>query len=107
MKRRKKQNKKKTKKCWISIILLIVLVGGMYVLMLPEGAVRFAIFRSGHPLVAVTATFTDEGYPKELEDGQIGYVLEDAPYDRDHKSVMDTWIVYRHGMVYVGQYDGR
>lgn len=107
MKKRKRLNKKKTRKFWGSIILLVVLVGGMYVLMLPEGAARFAVLRSGHPLAALTAQLTEEGYPNDLEDGQIGYVLEDAPYDRDYRSVMETWIVDRHGMIYIGEYDDR
>lgn len=107
MKKRKRLNKAKTRKIWMTIILLVILIGGMYVLMLPEGAVRFAILRSGHPLVALTAQMKENGYPYELEDGQIGFVLEEAPYDRDHKGVMDTWMVYRYGMIYVGEYDER
>lgn len=107
MEKKKRLNKTKKRKIWTSIILLVILIGGMYGLMLPEGAVRFAILRSGHPLVALTVHMKDEGYPYELEDGQIGFVLEDAPYDRDHQSVMDTWMVYRYGMIYVGEYDDR
>lgn len=107
MKKRKRLNKTKTRKIWMSIILLIILVGGMYVLVLPEGAARFAILRSGHPIAALTAQMTEEGYPHELQDGQIGFLLVDAPYDRDYKGVMDTWMVYRHGVIYIGEYDER
>ena len=35
-----------------------------------------------------------------------GYVLLDAPYDRDRGEEMGTWLVYRYGMIYVGEYDG-
>lgn len=107
MKRKKKLYKKKTRKFWTSIILLLVLIGAMYVLMIPEGAARFAIFRSGHPIAALTSRMTADAYPKELEDGQIGYTLLDAPYDRDSRGVLRTWLVYRYGMIYVGEYDAR
>ena len=107
MKRRKKIRTIKTKKFWLSIIALVVIIDAMYVLMLPQGAARFAILRSGHPIAALTLSITTEGYPHELEDGQIGYVLVDAPYDREQGDVMDTWMVYRHGMIYVGEYDTR
>lgn len=107
MKRRKKIHKIKTRKFWFSMIALIVVVGVMYVLMLPQGAARFAILRSGHPIAALTSSITTEGYPHELEDGQIGYVLADAPYDRDRRGVLDTWLVYRYGMIYMGEYDWR
>ena len=106
MKKRKKIHTIKTRKFWLSVILFLVLVTAMYVLMLPQRAVRFAIQRSGHPLAALTAKMTTEGYPQDLDDGQIGYVLLDAPYDRDRGEEMGTWLVYRYGMIYVGEYDG-
>lgn len=37
MKRRKKIRTIKTKKFWLSIIALVVIIGAMYVLMLPQG----------------------------------------------------------------------
>lgn len=107
MKKKHKVHLTRTKKGWTSIILLAILICAMYVLMLPEGAVRFAILRSGHPLAALTIQMTSEEYPNELEDGQIGYTLTDAPYDRNEGRTMKNWLVYRYGMIYVGEYDDR
>src|SRR5699024_5346907 len=105
--RRKKIRTIKAKKFWLSSIAVVVIMDAMYVLMLPQGAARGAILRSGHPIGAVTLSITTEGYADEMEDGKIGYVLEDEPYEREQGDVMDTWMVYRHGMIYVGEYDTR
>lgn len=87
------------------LLLVPVLVILMYILLLPGGAVRFAVLRSGHPVSAFVSGLEETSYGFELEDGQIGYMLTDPPYDREKGEKMQKWIVYRNGMIYVAIYD--
>ena len=106
MKKKRRKHRRKTKKYWKVLSLVPILILVMYIFMLPDGAVRFAILRSGHPLSAFQTGIVEAPYSQELEDGQIGYVLTQPPYDRDKGVEMRNWVVNRYGMIYVAEYNG-
>lgn len=104
MKKRRKRSERKAKKYWLTLLFVPVIILLMYILMLPDGAVRFAVLKSGHPFTAFSTGIEEMGNQYELEDGQIGYMLTEPPYDRERGETMRYWVVSRHGIAYVGEY---
>ncbi|MFA9379097.1 MAG: hypothetical protein ACERKZ_20480 [Lachnotalea sp.] len=94
--------KKKLK--WIIIFLLIVLC--FYSFMTPRGALRFAIAISGHPIKSITSLdITDKSY-FYTEDNQIGYSLDNPPYDTLTATELRNWVVTQYGVFYIAEYYG-
>ena len=84
-----------------------------YVFMTPMGALRATALAVGYPVEAVTmkirpATARDAGV-RELDNpaGSTVYnICENAPRSRATDTVMENWIVYRHGPFYTANYYG-
>ena len=95
--------KKKLK--WIipSLSLVIAII---YFAMTPIGALRFKIVAMGYPLSAFTFEIMDEPYHMTLDENQIGYSLENPPFEEPTQAELINWVVTKHGLFYIAEYYG-
>ncbi len=95
--------KKKLK--WIipSLLLAIAII---YFTMTPIGALRFKIVTMGYPLSAFTFEIMDEANHMTLNENQVGYSLDNAPFEEPTQSELINWIVTKHGLFYSADYYG-
>lgn len=103
MRKMKKKRRRKRKKYWKVLFFVPVFILMTYIFLLPEGALRFAVLRSGHPMTAFSTKIEKADFQEELKEGEIGYVLTSPPYDRNQGSATENWVVYRIGFIYWGE----
>lgn len=93
---------KKQIRRWAFLLLAAVLV---WFLCTPTGAVRFAVLRAGHPISAFTCRVGPQRYDFSRA-GELGFTLEDPPYERATDSELYNWTVKRAGIFCWGRYYG-
>ncbi len=95
--------KKKLK--WI-VPSILVAIPIIYFTMTPIGALRFEILTLGHPISAFTFDIMDEPYHMAINENQIGYSLENPPFEEPTQSELINWIVTKCGLFYSADYYG-
>jgi len=98
--------KNKPKQIVIAAFAVLAIVIGAYLFMTPTGAVKLAVALSGHPLKAITSTVTDKSYDFPAQKNQIGYSLQNPPYEKATNSELINWIATKHGIFYTAEYYG-
>ncbi|MEG0803797.1 MAG: hypothetical protein RSF90_02450 [Pygmaiobacter sp.] len=88
------------------IAILAVLLLGVYLLMTPKGALRLGIAVAGYPIKAITSVIVDKSYPFYSAENQIGYSLQNPPYEKETHSELINWNVKRYGIFYIAEYFG-
>lgn len=95
---------KKKAKLMVAIIILMIIC--IYLFMTPVGALRLKIALTGHPIKAITFTIADKPNHMFIDDNQIGYSLENPPFEKDTQSELINWVVTKHGIFYTADYYG-
>lgn len=98
--------KNKSKQIVIVAFAILAIAIGAYFFMTPTGAVRLAVALSGHPVKAITAAVADKSYDFYVQENQIGYSLQNPPYEKATDSELINWIATRHGIFYTAEYYG-
>ncbi|MFI3284397.1 MAG: hypothetical protein R3Y57_04875 [Erysipelotrichaceae bacterium] len=90
---------------WIVLSTLVV-ISTIYFTMTPIGALRFEILTLGHPISAFTFEVMDESNYMTLNENQLGYSLDNAPFEEPTQSELINWVVTKHGLFYSANYYG-
>lgn len=98
--------KNKPKQMVIAAFAIFAIAIGAYFCMTPTGAVKLAVALSGHPIKAITSTVTDKSYDFPTQENQIGYSLQNPPYEKDTNSELINWIATKHWIFYTAEYYG-
>ncbi len=86
--------------------ILLILALACYFTLTPIGALRLGIMAAGYPVAAWRFTVLEQPYHMALEENQLGYSLENPPYEADTNSDLVNWVVTKHGPFYTARYYG-